>query len=313
MGTIVDQADTSPRVSPCSLSTAQPIGRPSKTHSSSGGGKSARRIQNATPFQGFGNIAVLATPAALGHHGAAMFARLGNLDAQRLVGCAGATTTPACGARSSHQRRAWSNGGGVVRVRQDLDPATDAIGGAHMAHFDEIVGQAVGEQQRCGQLAGLGGWPDTSACAAVPCRFNSLRPGALPVTETMRPMRQARATTGRAPWRQSGSGLGGLLDQAGNRRRQLGANALPVRQAVLHQAQAFFLAGGERVIETNALDETAIATVARVSGNDIEEGALRCRREPDGLRPSGVIPRKTRGVRTRNARVQPSSQCQTNT
>ncbi|MNN66720.1 hypothetical protein D3C81_1823120 [compost metagenome] len=100
-----------------------------------------------------------------------MFARLGNLDAQRLVrlcrrhhhaGLRRAKQPPAAGVEQC---------GGVVRVRQDLDPATDAIGGAHIAHFDEIVGEAVGEQQRSGQLAGLGRL----------ARYLGLRRGTLPV------------------------------------------------------------------------------------------------------------------------------------
>jgi hypothetical protein len=49
----------------------------------------------------------------------------------------------------------------------------------------------------------------------------------------------------------------------------------------LHDAQTFFAFTGERVVETDALDETAITAVTRVGRNDIEERALL----GDGSRP----------------------------
>jgi hypothetical protein len=72
----------------------------------------------------------------------------------------------------------------------------------------------------------------------------------------------------------SGGGLGGLLDEAGNRRRQLGTIALPERQAVIGNTQGFFGTSSDRIVETDALDEAAIATIARVGNNDVVERAL---------------------------------------
>src|SRR6516225_363987 len=56
-------------------------------------------------------------------------------------------------------------------------------------------------------------------------------------------------------------------------RRQLRANALPVRQAVLSDTQRFALRG-DRVVEADALDEAAVTTVARIGSNDVVERAL---------------------------------------
>jgi hypothetical protein len=49
---------------------------------------------------------------------------------------------------------------------------------------------------------------------------------------------------------------------------------LPVGQAVHGHAQAFFTILGHRVVEADALDETAITALARVSDDDVVEGAL---------------------------------------
>jgi hypothetical protein len=65
-------------------------------------------------------------------------------------------------------------------------------------------------------------------------------------------------------------------DQASNGWRQLCANALPVSQAVSSDTQADFGARCHRVVETDALDETAIATVTRIGCDDVEERALFC-------------------------------------
>jgi hypothetical protein len=74
---------------------------------------------------------------------------------------------------------------------------------------------------------------------------------------------------------ESGSGFfASFLDQAGNCRGQLSANALPMSQAILCNAETFVIASGDRVVETEALDETAIATVTGIGSNDVEEGAL---------------------------------------
>jgi hypothetical protein len=69
----------------------------------------------------------------------------------------------------------------------------------------------------------------------------------------------------------SGSFGSALLDQTLNGRRSLCANTEPVGQAVLLDAQALFSAFGDRVVKTNALNETAIAANALVSHNDIEK------------------------------------------
>src|ERR1700735_694151 len=53
-------------------------------------------------------------------------------------------------------------------------------------------------------------------------------------------------------WRYRGGRL--LLDQTLDRRRQLRTDALPVRQAIHRNAQAFAFAG-DRIVETDAFDE----------------------------------------------------------
>jgi TM2 domain-containing membrane protein YozV len=68
------------------------------------------------------------------------------------------------------------------------------------------------------------------------------------------------------------SSLAGFLDQTGNGWGQLRADALPVGQAILGDAEALFLAGCDRVVETDALDEATVATVAGIGCNDVEEG-----------------------------------------
>ena len=71
-----------------------------------------------------------------------------------------------------------------------------------------------------------------------------------------------------------GRGLGGgLLEQALDGRGGLRAHAAPVRQAVLGDANAFLVVLGDRVVETQALDETAITTHALVGDDDVEERA----------------------------------------
>jgi hypothetical protein len=68
-----------------------------------------------------------------------------------------------------------------------------------------------------------------------------------------------------------GSSASALLDQALNGWGRLCANANPVGQAVLHDAQAFFATFGNRVVKPNALDETAIAANALVCYNDVKK------------------------------------------
>jgi hypothetical protein len=70
---------------------------------------------------------------------------------------------------------------------------------------------------------------------------------------------------------QSGSGFAGLTDQAFHSGGSLGANALPVGQTVLSDAQTFFATFGCGVVETDALEEATIATHALVSNDDVEE------------------------------------------
>jgi len=71
-----------------------------------------------------------------------------------------------------------------------------------------------------------------------------------------------------------GDGLGGvLLDQADHGVRRLGTHAGPVGQAILSDAQGLFTTAGQRVVEADALDETAIAAVALVGNHDVVERA----------------------------------------
>jgi len=62
-----------------------------------------------------------------------------------------------------------------------------------------------------------------------------------------------------------------LLDQAQNGWGWLRTDTDPVGQTVLHNAQTFFATFGNRVVKTDALDETAIAANAFVSHNNIEK------------------------------------------
>src|SRR5438067_11359825 len=63
-------------------------------------------------------------------------------------------------------------------------------------------------------------------------------------------------------------------DQASHGRRQLCANALPVSQTLSGDAQALCGARRHRVVEADALDEAAVATVARIGCDDVVERAL---------------------------------------
>jgi hypothetical protein len=63
-------------------------------------------------------------------------------------------------------------------------------------------------------------------------------------------------------------------DQTGNGWGQLCAYAGPMGQTVFGNAEWHFSAGSHRVVETDTLDETAIAAIARVGCNDVEEWAL---------------------------------------
>ena len=70
-----------------------------------------------------------------------------------------------------------------------------------------------------------------------------------------------------------GGSLGGLLDQTGNGRRQLGAVLLPVGQAIVASSGCFGIPRPPDC-RTDALDETAVAAVARVGGDDVVERTL---------------------------------------
>jgi len=51
---------------------------------------------------------------------------------------------------------------------------------------------------------------------------------------------------------------------------------LPVGQAVLRNADAFFVVSGDRVVKPDTLDEATVAARALVSNNDIEKRAGFC-------------------------------------
>jgi len=68
------------------------------------------------------------------------------------------------------------------------------------------------------------------------------------------------------------SGFGGsLFDQTLNGRRHLSANASPVSQTILHNAQAFFCILGDWIVKTNALNEAAIAANTFVGHNNVKK------------------------------------------
>src|SRR4249919_2214886 len=69
-------------------------------------------------------------------------------------------------------------------------------------------------------------------------------------------------------------GLAGLLGEIGDLVRHLRALADPVVQAVHVELDALFAAGGDRVVETQALDVAAVARAAAVGDDDVVEGAL---------------------------------------
>jgi hypothetical protein len=52
------------------------------------------------------------------------------------------------------------------------------------------------------------------------------------------------------------------------------ADAGPVGDAVERHAQRLLAAGGHRVVEAHALDEAAVAALARVGDDDVVERAL---------------------------------------
>jgi hypothetical protein len=73
----------------------------------------------------------------------------------------------------------------------------------------------------------------------------------------------------------SGGSCGtGALDQLGNGVAQLSTLALPMSHTLQLQTQCFLAFRYQRVVETDALDETAIAAVARIRYHYIEKRTI---------------------------------------
>src|SRR5690606_6860020 len=70
------------------------------------------------------------------------------------------------------------------------------------------------------------------------------------------------------------SGLAGLAGKTLDGVAHLSAPGSPVLEALEGEAQGHFLAGRHRVVETDALDEAAVAAIAAIGGDDVVEGAL---------------------------------------
>ena len=62
--------------------------------------------------------------------------------------------------------------------------------------------------------------------------------------------------------------------QTSDGRRQLGAVLQPILQAIASNTQTFGIAGGNRVVVTDALDETTVATIAGIGSNDVVKRTL---------------------------------------
>src|SRR5689334_8843368 len=94
---------------------------------------------------------------------------------------------------------------------------------------------------------------------------------------TSSPRRATRLASGRRGGRRRGARRlrsDRLLDQARDRIGHLGALMGPVIDAVERQAQAFLAFACDRVVETDPLDEPAVATVARIGDDDVEKRPL---------------------------------------
>src|SRR5664279_2409210 len=61
-----------------------------------------------------------------------------------------------------------------------------------------------------------------------------------------------------------------LLDQAGDGIGELGALVLPVIDAIQRKPQRLLALRSDRIVEADALDESTVATIARVGYDDIE-------------------------------------------
>jgi hypothetical protein len=62
-----------------------------------------------------------------------------------------------------------------------------------------------------------------------------------------------------------------LFDQTDHGGRALRANASPVGQTVLRNAQALGSTFGQWVVKADTLDETAVATIALISHNNVKK------------------------------------------
>src|SRR5947207_14257688 len=69
-------------------------------------------------------------------------------------------------------------------------------------------------------------------------------------------------------------GCRGALDQTRHRIGELGALALPVVDTIEREAQCLFVFSRDRIVEADALDESAIAPITRVGDDDIEKRPL---------------------------------------
>src|SRR5260370_6188868 len=64
---------------------------------------------------------------------------------------------------------------------------------------------------------------------------------------------------------------GGLLHQARDGVREHGTAMLPMIDSIERKPQSLFAVSGNRVVETDALDESPVATVARIGYDDAEK------------------------------------------
>src|SRR5665213_1240651 len=67
-----------------------------------------------------------------------------------------------------------------------------------------------------------------------------------------------------------------LLDEHRHGVGELGAAFLPEVDAVEREPHTLFAFAGDRIVETYALDETAVPTRTRVRNDDVVKGALLC-------------------------------------
>jgi hypothetical protein len=70
--------------------------------------------------------------------------------------------------------------------------------------------------------------------------------------------------------------LGRCVDQTLDGRRQLRADTLPVRQAILDDTERFLATRSDRIVESDTFDEAAIAAITGIGCDDVEKRALFC-------------------------------------